>query len=150
MAGLECSLKQLRSFQTSDYTLDSCKHFWQLMKINDTYALQQQDVYINRAKVREFQFQIDNLFGCSGKPFSCDVEIRHADQLTMLPIEIEVLRSLFALKYFIFLPYSVLVDIFRENKVTVFAAQKTIIISRIVSQNLFVISLYKFLFIEMH
>ena len=58
-----------------------------------TQALQQQDVYINRAKVREFQFQIDNLFGCFGKPFSCDVEIRHADQLTVLPIEIEVLRS---------------------------------------------------------
>lgn len=50
----------------------------------------QQDVYINRAKVREFQFQIDNLFGCFGKPFSCDVEIRHSDQITVLPIEIEV------------------------------------------------------------
>ena len=47
-------------------------------------------MYINRAKVREFQFQIDNLFGCSKKPFSCDVEIRHADQITVLPIEIEV------------------------------------------------------------
>ena len=52
-----------------------------------------QDVYINRAKVREFQFQIDNLFGCSGKPFSCDVEIRHSDQLTVLPIEIQVCTS---------------------------------------------------------
>ena len=56
---------------------------------------QQQDVYINRAKVREFQFKIDNLFGCSGKPFSCDVEIRQADQLTVLPIEIEVAKLIF-------------------------------------------------------
>ena len=60
-----------------------------VLNINMWCALSQ-DVYINRAKVREFQFQINNLFGCSGKPFSCDVEIRHADQLTVLPIEIEV------------------------------------------------------------
>lgn len=52
-------------------------------------------MYINRAKVREFHFQIDNLFGCSGKPFSCDVEIRHADQITVLPIEIQYHCGLF-------------------------------------------------------
>ena len=38
-------------------------------------------------KVRQFTFEISNLFGTS-KPFSCDVEIRHADQLTVLPIEV--------------------------------------------------------------
>ena len=112
-----------------------------------TQALQQQDVYINRAKVREFQFQIDNLFGCFGKPFSCDVEIRHADQLTVLPIEIEVIRSFFAmcpLKYFIFLPYSVLIDIFQRNlSHCVSAAQKTTI-SCIIFQNS-VYSLYHFI-----
>lgn len=40
--------------------------------------------------MREFQFQIDKMFGCSGTPFSCDVEIRHANQVTVLPIEIQV------------------------------------------------------------
>ena len=41
-------------------------------------------------KVREFHFEIQELFGCSKKPFSCDVEIKHADQITTLPIEVEV------------------------------------------------------------
>ncbi len=41
-------------------------------------------------KVREFQFEILELFGCSEKPFSCDVEIKHADQIITLPIEVEV------------------------------------------------------------
>ena len=44
-----------------------------------------QDLFMR--KVRQFTFQIKNLFGTS-KPFSCDVEIRHADQLTVLPIEV--------------------------------------------------------------
>ena len=41
-------------------------------------------------KVRQFQFDIKDLFGCSEKPFSCDVEIRHADQMTVIPIEVQV------------------------------------------------------------
>lgn len=44
-----------------------------------------QDLFMR--KVRQFTFEIKNLFGTS-KPFSCDVEIRHADQLTVLPIEV--------------------------------------------------------------
>lgn len=44
----------------------------------------QKDLFMR--KVRQFTFEIKNLFG-SSKPFSCDVEIRHADQLTVLPIE---------------------------------------------------------------
>ena len=38
-------------------------------------------------KVRQFTFEIKNLFG-SSKQFSCDVEIRFADQRTVLSIEI--------------------------------------------------------------
>ena len=40
--------------------------------------------------MRQFQFEIRDLFGCSDKPFSCDVEIRYADQMTVLPIEVQV------------------------------------------------------------
>ena len=40
-------------------------------------------------KVRQFQFEIRDLFGCSDKPFSCDVEIRYADQMTVMPIEVQ-------------------------------------------------------------
>ena len=40
--------------------------------------------------MRQFQFEIRDLFGCSDKPFSCDVEIRYADQMTVMPIEIQV------------------------------------------------------------
>ena len=41
-------------------------------------------------KVRQFQFEIRDLFGCSDKPFSCDVEIRYADQMTVMLIKIQV------------------------------------------------------------
>ena len=47
-----------------------------------------QDLFMH--KVRQFHFEIQDLFGCSAKPFSCDVEIKHADQITILPIEVEV------------------------------------------------------------
>ena len=40
--------------------------------------------------MRQFQFEIRDLFGCSDKPFSCDVEIRYADQMTVMPIEVQV------------------------------------------------------------
>ena len=39
--------------------------------------------------MRQFQFEIRDLFGCSDKPFSCDVEIRYADQMTVIPIEVQ-------------------------------------------------------------
>ena len=42
-------------------------------------------------KVRQFHFDIQRLFGFS-KPFSCDVVVRHADQITVLPIEIDMKR----------------------------------------------------------
>ena len=40
--------------------------------------------------MRQFQFEIRDLFGCSDKPLSCDVEIRYADQMTVMPIEVQV------------------------------------------------------------
>ena len=38
-------------------------------------------------KVRQFTFEVKNLFGTS-KLFSCDVEICYADQRTVLSIEV--------------------------------------------------------------
>ena len=46
-----------------------------------------QDLFVR--KVRQFHFEIQNLFG-SSKPFSCDVVVHHADQITVLPIEMNV------------------------------------------------------------
>ena len=46
-----------------------------------------QDLF--QRKVRESTFEIQNLFG-SHKPFSCDIVIRHADEMIVMPIEIEV------------------------------------------------------------
>ena len=46
-----------------------------------------QDLFMR--KVRQFQFDIRNLFGTM-KPFSCDVEIKYADQVLILPIEVQV------------------------------------------------------------
>ena len=37
-------------------------------------------------KVCQFHFEIQKMFG-SSKPFSCDMVVRHADQITVLPIE---------------------------------------------------------------
>ena len=41
-------------------------------------------------KVHQFQFDIKDLFSCSEKPFSCDVGILHTDQMTVIPIEVQV------------------------------------------------------------
>ena len=46
-----------------------------------------QDLFVR--KVRQFHFEIQKMFG-SSKPFSCDVVVRHADQITVLPIEVNV------------------------------------------------------------
>ena len=40
--------------------------------------------------MKEFHFELQDLFGCSDKPFSCDVVIKHFDHATVLPIEVEV------------------------------------------------------------
>ena len=46
-----------------------------------------QDLFVH--KVRQFHFEIQRLFG-SSKPFSCDVVVRHSDQITVLPIEVDM------------------------------------------------------------
>ena len=46
-----------------------------------------QDLFVR--KVRQFHFEIQKLFG-SSKPFSCDVVVRHADKITVLPIEVNM------------------------------------------------------------
>ena len=51
------------------------------------YPLAVQDLFQRR--VRESTFEIQNLFG-GHKPFSCDIVIRHADEMIVMPIEIEV------------------------------------------------------------
>ena len=40
-------------------------------------------------KVREFNFEIQKLFG-SSKPFSCDVVVKHTDEITVLSIEVDM------------------------------------------------------------
>lgn len=47
----------------------------------------QKDLFMRR--VRQFHFEIQDLFDCPQKPFSCDIEIRHSDQMTVLPIEVQ-------------------------------------------------------------
>ena len=45
-----------------------------------------QDLF--KHKVRQFHFEIKNLFNSNMKPFSCEVHIRHANEVTVLPVEV--------------------------------------------------------------
>lgn len=39
--------------------------------------------------VREFQFELRDLFNNTTKPFSCEVHIKHAGEAIVLPVEVE-------------------------------------------------------------